>query len=264
MKNITSMILAFIMVFISLPLRAEGQTEVDLMSIGRSLPLVTRAELLESLAWHRAFTDSVGVKEWEREQALEALSYIETRLELGDFQPGDQIVFFVEGEEDFPDTLVVEGGPSVLIPNVGTVSLDGILRSELQDHLAQEMSRFLRDPVVRALPTIRLTMGGTVGQPGFYTFPAALPIGEAIMQAGGPTGESRMSSIKVKREGLVLFDGEEIEQAIAMGRTFDQLGIRPGDEVYIPEKIFTVRRVVTWGIGAASFLLLGFGVYGGG
>ncbi len=93
---------------------------------------------------------------------MEAIDYIQSRLEQGDFRPGDQIVFFVEGEEAFPDTLVVEGGPSVLIPNVGTVSLAGILRSELQDHLSQELSKYLRNPIVRVRPTIRLTMDGSI------------------------------------------------------------------------------------------------------
>ena len=57
---------------------------------------------------------------------------------------------------------------------------------------------------------------------------------------------------------------ERMESAIAQGLTFDQLGLRPGDEVDIPEKFFTVRSVVTWGVGAVSFLLLWFRVYGGG
>jgi protein involved in polysaccharide export with SLBB domain len=261
MKAMSSLLLFLLLL---LPLPAKSQTEVDWMSIGRSLPLVTRAELEESLAWHQAIVDSLEVKEDEREKAAEAVDYIQTRLERGDFQPGDQILFFVEGEEEFPDTLVVEGGPSVLVPNVGSISLDGILRSELQDHLENELSRYIRNPTVRVKPTIRLTMGGYVTEPGFYTFAADLPIGEAIMAAGGPTGESRMDAIKVQREGMTLFDGEEVQQAIAMGRTFDQLGLRPGDEIYIPEKIFTLRRIVTYGIGAASFLLLGLRLYGGG
>ena len=246
------------------PKPTEAQTEVDLMSIGRNLPLVTRAELEESLAWHQTIADSAGVDGGEREKALEAMEAIQRRLETGDFRAGDQIVFFVEGEEEaFPDTLVVERGPLVLIPNVGEVSLDGVLRSELQDHLADELSRYLRNPVVRAMPTIRLTMAGYINQPGFYTFPAGLPIGEAIMAAGGPARDSRMESIRVRREGAILYGGEEVDQAIAEGQTFDQLGLRPGDEIYIPEKIFTMRRIVTYGLGAVSFLLLGFRFYGG-
>ncbi len=257
-----SIILSVALLALSLP-GAEAQTEVDWMSVGRALPLVTRAELEESLAWHQALADSLGVKEREREKALDAIEQIQNRLREGDFRVGDQIVFFVEGEDAFPDTLVVETGPSVLIPNVGTVSLEGVLRSELNDHLAEQLSRYIRDPIVRAFPTIRLTMAGRIGRPGFYTFPAGLPIGEAIMAAGGPGAESRMDAIKVQRDGFLLYSGEEIQTAIAEGTTFDQLGLRPGDEINVPERIFTIRRLVTWGIGAVSVLVLGFRIYGG-
>jgi len=246
-----------------LPGPTMAQDEVDLMSIGRALPLVTRAELEESLAWHQALVDSAGIDEDERMKAIAAIEQIQTRLVDGDFRVGDQLVFFVENEPEFPDTLIVEAGPSVLIPNVGTVSLKGILRSELQDHLTRELSRFLRFPIVRVRPTIRLTMGGTIGRPGFYTFPAGLPIGDAIMLAGGPTGVSRMGSIKILREGGVLYSGDEVTRSIAQGDTFDQLGLRPGDEINIPEKLFTTTRLITWGVGLGTFLLLGIRFYGG-
>jgi hypothetical protein len=263
MKKLPALILLSLLGVLLPGQTAKGQTEVDLMSIGRSLPLVTRGELEESLAWHQAVVDSVGTKDSEREKALEAMSYIQNRLELGDFRAGDQIVISVEGDHGLPDTLVVEGGPAVLLPNMGTVSLEGILRSELQDHLAAELGRYLRDPTVRAWPTIRLTIGGMVQSPGFYTFPAALPLGDAIMAAGGPSGEAKIDNIKIRRQGQTLVGGEEVQTAIALGQTFDQLGLRPGDEIYVPEKILTMRRVITWGVGAASFLLLGFRFYGG-
>jgi protein involved in polysaccharide export with SLBB domain len=236
---------------------------VDLASVGTSLPLVTRAELEESLAWHQAVVDSAGTKDKDREKAIEAIAYIQNRLGNGDFRPGDQIVISVEGDHGIPDTLIVEGGPAVLLPNIGTVSLQGVLRSELQAHLTQEIGQFVRNPTVRVWPTIRLTVGGSVRVPGFYTFPADMPLGDAVMAAGGPTSEGRMNAISVRREGQTLVGGDEVQMAIALGQTFDQLGLRPGDEIYVPEKLFTVRRLVTWGVGAASFLLLGFRFYGG-
>lgn len=240
-----------------------GPSEVDLMSIGRSLPLVTRTELEESLQLHQAIVDSAGTRDKDREKALEAIEFIRNRLQNGDFRPGDQIVMSVEGDHGLPDTLVVEGGPAILLPNVGTVSLHGILRSELQQHVAAELSRFLRDPVVRVWPTIRLTVGGQVSRPGFYTFRAALPLGDAVMLAGGPTPNARVDRIRIRREGLTLIGAEELQRAIALGQTFDQLGLRPGDEIDVPEKLFTTQRLVTWGIGAVSFLVLGFRFYGG-
>ncbi len=72
-----------------------------------------------------------------------------------------------------------------------------------------------------------------------------------------------MDGISVRRDGQTLVGRNEVRTAIALGQTFDQLGLRPGDEIYVPEKILTMRRVITWGVGAASFLLLGFRFYGG-
>jgi len=252
-----------------LPLHLDGQVQPELQpqEFGMEVRglLITRAELVAELELQREIlAANLGVKS-VRERAEENIQYIETRLEEGDFQPGDQIGLFVEGEEGlFPDTVVVEAGPALLLPNIGTISLKGVLRSELQDHVTRELTRFLRDPVVRVRPTIRMTFVGQVGRPGFYSFPAGLPIGEAIMIAGGPTGTARMGSIKIKRGGDVLFSGDEVDEFIALGRSFDQLGFKPGDEVNIPEKIFTVRNVIFMAISIITVTAFGMRFYGGG
>jgi len=251
------------LVFLFLPLHVGAQTRVALTSSGGSRLLVSRAELLEAIDWHRTLLESNHADRAVRQQAVEAIQYIEMRLEEGDFRPGDQIALYVDGHRDFPDTLVVEHGPSVLLPNAGVVSLRGVLRSELQDHLTAEVARFLRDPVVRVWPTIRITVQGTVGRPGFYTFPASLPLGDAIMQAGGPGSNANMKRITVRRETDTVLDGDEVELAIAQGRSFDQLGLRPGDQINVPAKADVWRYVLRWGVPLASVLLLGIRIGGG-
>src|SRR6266404_914874 len=64
-----------------------------------------------------------------------AASLIRTRLESGDFQAGDRIAIRVEGEPQVTATVVVAagagGGPQLELPQVGVLSLQGVLRSEL-------------------------------------------------------------------------------------------------------------------------------------
>jgi hypothetical protein len=251
------------LILLLIPLQAGAQSRTSLTSIGGSRLLVSRAELQESIEWHRTLLESDAADRALRQQAVEAIQYIETRLEEGDFRPGDMIALWVEGQPSFPDTLVVEPGPSVLLPNAGLVSLKGVLRSELQDHFERELARFVRNPVVRVWPTIRLTVQGTVGRPGFYTFPASLPLGDAIMQAGGPGGNANMKRITVRRGTQVLLDGEGVQQAIAQGRSFDQIGLRPGDEISVPAQVNVWRYVLRWGVPLASVLLLGIRIGGG-
>jgi protein involved in polysaccharide export with SLBB domain len=252
-----------------LPIHLHGQVQPELQPqvFGTEVRglLITRAELVAELELQRDILEANLNVKTVRERAAENVAYIEARLEAGDFQPGDLIGLLVEGEQDvFPDTVVVEAGPALLLPNVGTISLKGVLRSELQDYVTRELSRFLRDPVVRVRPTIRVTFQGQVGRPGFYSFPAAMPIGDAIMAAGGPTGAARMGSIKIKRGGKVLFSGNEVDDFIAQGRSFDQLGFKPGDEVNIPERLFTTPRLVGMAVSAVAVLILGIRLSGGG
>lgn len=225
--------------------------------------MMTRDEILESIKWHTTLMEANPGNRSLQEDAREAIDYMQNRLEEGDFRPGDQIGLLVEGEPDFPDTVVVEAGPSILLPNVGSVSLKGVLRSELQDHLTRELGRYLRDPVLRVWPTIRLTVRGRVGQPGFYTFPAALPLGNAIMQAGGPDADANMEKITVLRGEDVVLDSDAVETAIAQGRTFDQLGLRPGDEINVPAKPSVWPYVLRYGVPLVSILILGIRLGGG-
>jgi polysaccharide export outer membrane protein len=258
-----------LLAFLLLPIHLNGQNDPPLQPqlFGMELRglLITRAELVAELENQREILQANLAVKSVRERAEENIQYIETRLEEGDFQSGDLIGLFVEGHQDvFPDTVIVEAGPAILLPNVGTISLKGVLRSELQEHVAREISRFIRDPLVRVYPTIRVTFEGQIGRPGFYSFPAGLPIGDAIMAAGGPTGTARMGSIKIKRGSDVLFSGKEVDQFIAQGRSFDQLGFRPGDEINIPERLFTTRNMVYMAVSAGTLLFLGFRLRTGG
>ena len=54
------------------------------------------------------------------------------RLEHGDFHDGDRITIKVlRGAGGFSDTLLVRSGNKVTLPQMGDLSLEGVLRSEL-------------------------------------------------------------------------------------------------------------------------------------
>lgn len=256
-------LLPIILVLLLIPVNSEAQTQVRLTSLGSTRHLVTRADLQETLEWHETILNSNPSDRDLREQAEAIVQLIQGRLEEGDFRPGDQIWLSLEGEAAFPDTLVVETGPAVLLPDMGVVSLRGVLRSELQEHLETEFRRFLRNPVLRVQPTIRLTFEGAIGRPGFYTFPAGLPIGDAIMQAGGPGANANMEKITVRRGPEVIVDAETVQLAVANGQSFDQLGLQPGDQVNVATETAIWGRVLRYGVMVASVTLLGVRLYGG-
>src|SRR2546425_689072 len=100
-------------------------------------------------------------------------TYIRRRLEEGDFHAGDRILVVVEmaqastpasvaalgktSEQQLSDTFTVGSSQEVTLPVVGVVSLRGVLRTELEPRLTEEIARYIRDPAVRARPAGRHT-----------------------------------------------------------------------------------------------------------
>lgn len=171
-----------------------------------------------------------------RARARAEAAGIRNRLQEGDFRVGDQILLAVEGDSVLSDTFVVALGLIVQLPNVGEISLGGVLRSELQSHITQELDRFLADPVIRARPMIPIAILGAVNEPGYYRVPIETPITDAIMLVGGPTDRANLRKAHLDRYGERIWLGPELETALREGETLDEIKMLPGDEVIIPTK----------------------------
>ncbi|MBA2243780.1 MAG: polysaccharide biosynthesis/export family protein [Gemmatimonadetes bacterium] len=241
-----------------IPLLAFGVAAEAQTGVGRSSSQahMTRSELQEALARYQQLTQSTQQNGELRNLARYEATLIRTRLAEGDFQVGDRIVMSVAGEPALTDTFVVRRDRTLDLPTLGVVPMQGVLRSELQDHLAQYVSRHVRNPVVRASSMIRVSILGAVGQPGFYVLPSDEVLTEALMAAGGPGQEATLTRIRIERGSQRIWDGAALQQAIIEGRTLDQLNLRAGDKIVVPARTPLLR---TEYIYAASLLVsLGF------
>jgi protein involved in polysaccharide export with SLBB domain len=197
---------------------------------------VTRADLEALLRRLDSATVSPTYSQPIRDRARTEAAQIRARLAQGDFQVGDRISLVVEGEQALSDTFAVRDGRVLRLPTVGDVALAGILRSELEDHLRVALAKYLRDPVVRARSLIRLSLLGEVGRPGFYVVPTDMVLSDALMLAGGPTGSANLTDVRIERSGQRVWGAAPLQDAIAQGRTLDQLDLRAGDQVVVPKK----------------------------
>ena len=160
---------------------------------------------------------------------------VRVRLTDGDFQVGDRILLVVENEATLSDTFTVDRGRVLSLPLIGDIALSGLLRAELETTLTEYVGRFVRDPRVRARSLIPVTITGAVGQPGFYTLPSELRLTDALMRAGGTSPTARITAIRIERGDDEIWDKESLQVAITEGRTLDQLSMRAGDLVFVPD-----------------------------
>lgn len=245
MKNALA---ALILAILATPLSGRAQNSV---SWNPTQLQVTRADLEDLLDRLEGVARSPGYSGRFREEAARDASVIRERLEMGDFRVGDRVLLTVEGETNIPDTLPVQPGQRITLPIIGDISLAGVLRSEIEDHLTKELGRYIQNPVVHARSLVRLSIFGEVGSPGFYTMPADLILEEALTRAGGPTRGAKLQEMRIERRDERIWEGDRLAEAMNRGFTLDQLNLRAGDEIFIP----TTQRSVWWTVGRVALVV---------
>jgi len=169
-----------------------------------------------------------------RARARANAARVNARLADGDFKVGDRIRLVVEGEPTLSDTFTVQNGPQIVLPNIGSIPLQGVLRAELTGYLTKQIGKYVRDPVVHARTLIRLLIAGDVGAPNYYLIPSDALVTDAIALAGGPRGDAKLQDMSVQRANTELIDPRDLQAAILAGRTLDQLGLQTGDQINVP------------------------------
>jgi protein involved in polysaccharide export with SLBB domain len=187
-----------------------------------SRALATRAEL-DSLLKSGSVSDDEAV-------------VIRDRLKNGDFTTGDRIVIHVAQEQTLNDTFPVRAGRVLLLPNLGEISMAGVLRSEAQRYLTGEIAKYVKDPTVTVDPLVRVSILGAVQKPGFYTVRADMLASEVIMVGGGPTTSANLEKTVVRRNGKVVRENKELQVAFNRGVSLDALNLQAGDELFVSEK----------------------------
>jgi protein involved in polysaccharide export with SLBB domain len=237
------------------PAGLSAQIPVQLGASGAEL---SRENLTQLLQEYDAAATSSAYSGGIRDAARTRAAMIRDRLENGDFKPGDRVAIFVQGEPNLPDTVMVEPGPQITLPLFGSISLSGVLRSEIQEHLTRELGKIIHDPVVRAHGLMRLSIQGSVGRPGFYVVPADVLVTDVLMMAGGPAGDAKLDKLRIERGSQRILEGEVMQDALLQGRTLDQLNLQAGDQIYLPRKGASMwPGVLRYGLVIATSVILG-------
>jgi protein involved in polysaccharide export with SLBB domain len=225
LRRAPTLLLSLVVVASPAALRAQGDVDPLVMSTP-----VTREALSSKIA---ELEQARGGDEARR---AERLASLRARLRDGDFRPGDRIAIVVQGERVLSDTFVVQSGRVVELPNVGTVSVAGVLRSEIEPHLKRELGRYLQRPDVRAVPLLQIAVVGRVGRPGFHVVPATAMLPDVLTAAGGYTTDADPAHTHIRRDARELWEPARVRYAIANGLSVDAMDLRPNDEIVVEQQ----------------------------
>ncbi len=191
--------------------------------------LVTLAQTLERAAESPAYGERL------RASARLDLAQVRRRLGVGDFTTGERIFIRVEGgEQPFADTISIRDSLIVDLPNIRRFSVTGVLRSELEEHVNNEVRAVIRNARVTAQPLLRVAVLGAVAAPGFRAVPSETLVDQLLFLGGSPAATATLDKMRFMRGDTVLLSGPAVMSAIAQGRTLASLDLSDGDALVIP------------------------------
>ena len=214
--------------------------------------LATRQELERFAAESEARAASASGD--EKARLTRAAEMARTRLRDGDFLPGERLVVKLDSlGTTTTDTAIVREDRTISLRQLPQIPMQGVLHSEAQAYLVKQYARYIRDPQLTVVPTVRLAIFGPVASPGFYNFPYDMLLSDAIMAAGGPAQGADVNKATVQRGKRKVLEERDVTLALMRGMTLDQLGLRAGDNVVIPgatkKSWVEVLRAVGVGLG---------------
>lgn len=167
------------------------------------------------------------------------------RLLLNRYVVEPVVVLSLAGQRpDLSFQAVINPEGNILVPQVGTLSLQGLSVEEAQEKIRLALSRLLVDPIVVAsLATprpVQVTISGEVFRPGIYSIPSALPrVADALLTSGGTTMIADLRQVQVRRrlvDGSVISQTVDLYTALQNGTALPNLRLQDGDAIIVPRR----------------------------
>jgi len=175
----------------------------------------------------------------ERGTVMMSIATIGRRLREGDVYAGDVVTLRVTGEDRWSTDFTVTPTRTIELESIDPINLSNVLHAEVEETIARQLGRYLRDPRVQVDVLKRIGITGNVSNPGFYTVAGSILVSDAIMLAGGPGAGGNVDKIQFRRLGTRLDIGEQV---VWQSLSLDELGMQSGDEMYVPQGGSAVGR----------------------
>lgn len=152
-------------------------------------------------------------------------------------RPGDVIRVLVWAHPELSGDFPIDENYQLLYPIIGAIALENVTVAELRSRLNTDLEQLFRQPFVTVTPLFRVAVLGEVLRPGLLSVDPTLTVLEILALAGGPTPRGNQRDIRLLRGGEEISIG--YDRASFARATLRELGIRSGDQVFVPRRGFT-------------------------
>ena len=184
----------------------------------------------------------------------------------GDFEPGDGVRVITwqspvnksnVGDLGISNDYVIDRRGTIFLLLVGDVRVVGLTREALADTLEMRYRKFASGMSFICKPLIRIALLGSVNKPGTYIVEPTESLWSLIDQAGGPLTGAEFQKMYYMRNGEIV--AENLLAQFERAYSIEEIGIRSGDQLYIPsKKSFRFRTLLEYSSFLSSLVILYF------
>lgn len=161
--------------------------------------------------------------------------------------PGDTLQVFVWGQPDLSVTVPVRPDGRVSTPLIEDIEAVGKTPTELAREMEKVLSEFVRTPKVNVIPQkfvgtfgSQIRVLGQVVKPGGVPYRDNMTLLDVIIEVGGLTKFAAGNRATLVRtvDGRTVETRVRLEDLVNRGRIKENVDMRPGDVVIVPEALF--------------------------
>jgi protein involved in polysaccharide export with SLBB domain len=166
--------------------------------------------------------------------------------------PGDALKLVIWREPDLSGEFAVDETGTVTLPKVGAMRVVGESTPALKARVIAAYQRFLTHSAIEVTVLRRVQVTGAVRTPGVYRVDPTMTLGDALALAGGATTEGVQDRVELLRRG------ERVSSRLRYRTQIGEAEIRSGDQIYVPERGWSSRRIglVSAALGTSVALLI--------
>jgi len=151
--------------------------------------------------------------------------------------PGDSFVLQIFGAADLLYTLKVTREGSLLVPEIGDLTVSGLTFGEVKELLQARISSSRIGAktllTLDKLHSIRVLIVGEVAQPGTFTVSGLSTALNTLISTGGLLRTGSLRAIEVKRRGEIIAQ-LDLYDLLLRGDSSNDVFLRDGDVIFIP------------------------------
>lgn len=174
--------------------------------------------------------------------------------------PGDGIrISFFNNPDNISGDYFVQKDGTINLPFIGVINCNSRTISSLRAEIQEKYKAIYRNPEITIWPLYKINVLGEVQAPRVYFVTGVEKISDLLAMAGGETRDANLNKLYFIRDGHRL--KINARKILENGSRINDLGLKSGDQVYVPRKRWMTFRNASAVISGVALVITALGVF---